>query len=220
MEPEFRELNSMIESGLLGRAELEQLDRELDILDRGFPRRGHRVFQDFVALGSLFIKSGGTVTPQLVGLGVDPEDALWRFWYSGRLMKTHAFDVTVSAVQQLIEADERPWLEAKEIFQRLTKELGASTNPIARTAPEELLRSDHAHRAHRAQLRLIRTAAHYRASGEVLELSDPFGDKIRNRLTEDALKVWSVGTEGKDHGGLGRFSVDADGQDILLEVRR
>src|SRR5262249_23863420 len=56
MEPEFREINSLIESGMLGRPDLEALDRELDVLDRGFPRRGHRVFLDFVTLGSLFIK--------------------------------------------------------------------------------------------------------------------------------------------------------------------
>lgn len=220
MEPEFRELNSMIESGLLGRAELEQLDRELDILDRGFPRRGHRVFLDFVALGSLFIKSGGTITPQLVGLGADPEDALWRFGFSGRLMKTDAFDLTVGAVRRLIEADDRPWPEARDLLQQLNAELGASRNPIARTAPDELLRSDLAHRGHRAQLRLIRTAARYRATGELLELPDPFGDKLKSRLADDALKIWSVGTEGKDHGGVGNFSLDADAQDILLEVRR
>lgn len=220
MEPEFRELNSMIESGLLGRGELEQLGRELEILDRGFPRRGHRVFLDFVALGSLFIKSGGSITPQLVGLGADPEDSLWRFGFSGRLMKTDAFEVTVDAVRRLIEADERPWLEARDLFQRLTAELTSHPNPIARTAPDELLRSDLAHRGHLAQLRLIRMAARYRATGELLELPDPFGDKLRNRLTDDALKVWSVGSEGKDHGGLGTFSPDAEGQDILLEVRR
>jgi hypothetical protein len=63
-------------------------------------------------------------------------------------------------------------------------------------------------------------AARYRATGELLELPDPFGDKLRNRLTDDALKLWSVGSEGKDHGGIGRFSLDGDGQDILLEVRR
>lgn len=220
MEPEFRELNSMIASGLLGREELEQLGRELEILDRGFPRRGHRVFLDVVALGSLLIKTGAAVTPQLVGLGADPEDALWRFGYSGRLMKTDAFAVTVNAVRRLIEADERPWLEAKELLQQLTSELGASPNPIARTAPDELLRSDLSHRGHLAQLRLIRMAARYRATGELLDLPDPFGDKLHNRLTEDALKIWSVGAEGKDHGGIGRFSLDGEGQDILLEVRR
>jgi hypothetical protein len=220
MEPEFRELNSMIESGMLGPAELDELGRELGVLDAGFPRRGHRVFQDFVALGSLLIKTGGSITPQLVGLGADPEEALWRFGFSGRLMKTDAFELGVSAVRQLIEADERPWVEAREVFRRLSAELGASANPIARTAPEEILRSDLAHRAHRAQLRLIRMAARYRSTGEILELPDPFGEMLKSRLAEDALRLWSVGTEGKDHGGVGTFSLGAEGQDILLEVRR
>jgi hypothetical protein len=220
LEPEFRELNSMIESGMLGRPDLEQLDRELEILDRGFPHRGHRVFLDFVTLGSLFLKTGGSVTPQLVGLGVDPEDYLWRFGFSGRLMKTNAFAVTLAAVRQLIDADDRPWMESRDLMQRLTAELGASKNPIARIAPEEVLRSDLAHRGHRAQLRLIRTAARYRATGELLELPDPFGEKLKNRLADDGLKIWSVGPEGKDHGGVGTFSIDGDGQDLLLEVRR
>ncbi|MBI3855314.1 MAG: hypothetical protein HY293_06450, partial [Planctomycetes bacterium] len=220
MEPEFRELNALIETGRLSRPDLEELGRELEILDRGFPRRGHRMFLDFIALASLLIKSGGTVTPQLVGLGADPEDALWRYGFSGRLMKTDAFETTVRALRQLNEADERPWLESRVLLQRIAAELGASSNPIARTAPDEILRSDLAHRGHRAQLRLIRIAARYRATGELLDLEDPFGDKLHSRLGEDALKVWSVGTEGKDHGGIGTFSFDAEGQDLLLEVRR
>ena len=41
------------------------------------------MFLDFVALGSLLIKSGGTITLQLVGVGADPEESLWRFGFSG-----------------------------------------------------------------------------------------------------------------------------------------
>ncbi len=223
MEPEYRELLAMIDSGRLSRADLEEIDRELEIVDKGFPRRGHRVFLELVALGSLLITTGGTVTPQAVGLGVDPEDSLWRFGFSPRLMKADAFEKIADAARQLSEADDRPWTESRDLLARLNAELGAGKNPIVRIAPDEILRSDVIHRGSRAQLRLIRTAARYRATGEILELEDPFGDRMRNQADEDSIKLWSVGPQGRDHGGAGTFSVDAEGreeQDILLRVRR
>lgn len=223
LEPELRELHALIQAGRLSRPDLEELVRELEILDREFPRRGHRVALEFVALGSLFIRSGGSITPQLVGLGVDPEDGLWRYFFSGRLMKADAFDRIADAARQLDEADDRPWPESRDRHRMLAAELGSCPNPIARTAPEEVLRSDAAHRGHRAQLRLIRLAAQYRLTGDLPELDDPFGDKLRHRKGEDAVRIWSVGPEGRDHGGAGTFSFDPDGReekDILLEIRR
>lgn len=220
MEPCFRELNALLEARRLGVADLEALARELEVLDRSFPRRGQRVLLDFVTLGSHFIRSGGSITPQIVGIGADPEESLWRFWFSPRLMKTDAFDILGRAVRQLIEADDRPWPESRDLLQRLAAELAASPNPIARTAPEELLRSDLPYRGHRAQLRLIRAALHFKATGGVPDLEDPFGGRLLHKMADGALKIWSVGPEGRDHGGVGTFSFGADGQDILLEVRR
>src|SRR6185295_15858943 len=123
MEPEFRELNAMMQSGRLSRAELDEIDRELEILVREFPRRGHRLFLEFVTLASLFIRSGGSITAQLVGVGADPEESLWRFGFSGRLMKTDAFDAIARAVKELHDADERPWPEARDLFRKLAGEL-------------------------------------------------------------------------------------------------
>jgi hypothetical protein len=223
MEPELRELHAMIDSRRLSRADLEQIDRELEIVDAGFPRRGHRVSLELVALGSLLIYTGGTITPQLVGLGADPEESLWRFGFSARLMKADAFEKIADAARRLSEADERPWAESRDLLAALNAELGGGANPIARIAPDEILRSDLIHRGSRAQLRLIRTAARYRATGDILELEDPFGERIKSRPEEDSIKFWSVGPQGRDHGGVGAFSVDAEGreeQDLLLRVRR
>ncbi len=138
-------------------------------------------------------------------------------------MKTAAFDAIGRAVTQLAEADERPWIESRDLLKDLNRELSTSGNPISQAAPDELLGSDLLHRGHRAQLRLLRVATHYRATGEVLDLDDPFGTKLQTRGNGDALKVWSVGAEGKDHGGTGGFGFDRDGKDakdIVLEVRR
>jgi hypothetical protein len=61
-----------------------------------------------------------------------------------------------------------------------------------------------------ARLRLLRSAAAYRATGGVLELVDPLGGKLLHKNENGKLKLWSVGTDGKDDGGAG--------SDIVIEV--
>jgi len=223
MAPGFEALRGLLQPGQLTREELDQVDRELEVLDREFPRRGHRVSLDLLSFGSLLLKTGHSITGQLVGLQADPDDAAWRYGWSGHLMKAEAFRAIAAAAKELSDADERPWQESKEVLKKLTAELSRHRNPIAQTAPEEVLASDLIHRGYRAQLRLLRVAAHYAATGEVLELDDPFGSKLRVRVEEGALRAWSVGPDGGDHNGTGAFAFDRDGQidrDIVLEIRR
>lgn len=223
MAPGFEALRDLLQPGLLTREEVAQIARELEVLDQEFPRRGHRVSLDLLSFGSLLLKTGNSVTVQLVGLQADPDDALWRYGYSGHLMKAEAFRAIAAAAKELNDADERPWLESRAVLKKLTDELSRSRNPIAQTAPEEILASDLLHRGHRAQLRLLRVAAQYAATGDVLELDDPFGTKLRVRVADGSLRVWSVGPEGADHNGTGAFAFDREGQDardIVLELRR
>jgi hypothetical protein len=74
-------------------------------------------------------------------------------------------------------------------------------------------------RERRAQLRLLRLAAHRKATGEVLALDDPFGTTLRHAVTPAGLKAWSVGEDGRDDGGAGDWEGRA-GPDIVLEVPR
>lgn len=220
LELPLDELRELLAAGVLKGEEAGRLDRELELLDREYPRRGHRAALDLVALGAQLLRTGRSVTGQLVGLRADPEDALWRYGFSAHLMKAEAFAVIAAAVKRLGEADERPWAESKDLLKSLSAELAAHPNPIIQTAPEEVLASDLLHRGHRAQLRLLRMAAHYRSTGEVLDLDDPFGGKLIRSLANDTLRVWSVGPEGKDHGGQGTFHFAPDAKDVLIEVRR
>lgn len=222
MEPAFEALKDLLRPGQLTREEAAQVDRELELLDREFPRRGHRLSIDLLSFGSLLLKTGHSITVQLVGLQADPDDALWRYGYNGHLLKAEAFQTIAAAVKELSDADERPWSESRERLKRLSAELARSPNPISQTAPEEILASDLLHRAHRAQLRLLRVAAHLAATGEILDLDDPFGTKLRVRVSEAGLRAWSVGPEGSDHNGTGVFAFDRNGhdaRDIVLELR-
>jgi hypothetical protein len=220
MAPGLDELRELICGGKLGREDLAKLDRELEQLDREFPRRGHRAFLELVALGAQFLKSGRSITVQLVGLHADPEDQLWRYGFSAHLMKAEAFDLIRGAVQRLHDADERTWAESRDLLKGLGAELAASRNPIVQTAPEEVLASDLAHRTQRARLRLLRLAARYKATGDLDDFDDPFGGKLQARRSEEALKAWSVGPEGSDHGGIGGFLLERDDRDIVIDVRR
>jgi len=220
LELPLDELRELVGSGTLKGEDLARLDLELALLDDEYPRRGQRAALDLVALGAQFLRTGHSITVQLVGLRADPEVALWRYGYSGHLMKAEAFTTMAAAVRRLREADERPWTESRDLLRTLSAELAAHPNPIIQTAPEEILASDLLHRGHRAQLRLLRLAAHYRSTGEVLDLDDPFGGKLVRALAHDTLRVWSVGPEGLDHGGTGSFHFDPGAKDILVEVRR
>jgi len=220
MELPLDELRELLRSGVLKGDDLVRLDQDLELLDREYPRRGHRAALELAALGAQMLRTGRSITVQLVGLHADPEDALWRYGFSAHLMKAEAFATIAAAVKQLQGADERPWAESRDLLKKLSAELSSHPNPIIQTAPEEVLVSDLLHRGHRAQLRILRVATHYRATGELLDLDDPFGGKLRRHPSEDGVKIWSIGPECVDHGGIGGFHFDPDVKDIVLDVKR
>ena len=47
-------------------------------------------------------------------------------------------------------------------------------------------------------------------------LPDPFGKNLLSKQTGSKTKIWSVGTDGKDQGGIGGWN----GPDLVLEVSR
>jgi hypothetical protein len=61
-------------------------------------------------------------------------------------------------------------------------------------------------------------AAHYLATGAFVELKDPFGASLRHSDPGLPLKIWSVGRDGVDQGGLGDWS--SESRDLVLELDR
>jgi hypothetical protein len=53
----------------------------------------------------------------------------------------------------------------------------------------------------KAQFRLLRAAAHYGATGEILKLEDPYGTVLGHAVTPVGMKFWSRGDDGVDDGG-------------------
>jgi hypothetical protein len=66
---------------------------------------------------------------------------------------------------------------------------------------------------------LLRVATHWRRTGELLDLDDPFGAKLKSAKSGEGLKLWSIGADGVDNSGTGQWK-PAAGADIVLEAKR
>jgi hypothetical protein len=145
----------------------------------------------------------------------------WRSAWSVRLEKSKSFAFISSWLRRMAAAESRSWSASQEEYGRVRQE-ALAVGRSGRHAILEYLGLDRcrpsiAARDLRAQLRLLRVASRFLASGEVLELDDPYGEKLRFSRAGDRLKVWSRGFDGVDDHGEGTWLT---GRDCVLEVRR
>ena len=144
----------------------------------------------------------------------------WRYGFSVRLMSARTFESWDHWLGRAQEADRFAWPQAQQEFKRLRQEIDHTVfegHHQDLTSP--FLEDGSAGRTLRAHLRLLRAAVHYRRTGEVLELDDPFGTKLLHREGGGRLRVWSVGIDGVDQHGKGNWDSRVI-EDIVLEVPR
>lgn len=138
----------------------------------------------------------------------------WRVLLPGRLMKAEAFEFAERKARLLLALEGRPYAEMLAQRDLLMQEGMESLNPIIRRVIIEGERYDWREEpARKAQLRLLRAATHYRASGEVLNLEDPLGSTLHHASSGTRMRIWSNGEDGADDGGS--FT-----KDLLLEIPR
>jgi hypothetical protein len=148
----------------------------------------------------------------------------WKYAFSDRVLMADAFREMLEALRREAAAEGRPWSEVRPVKGAIERELQASRNPLTSFVFEHFIGFRHLPpndpvRDRRAQLRLLRVAVHWLATGEVQDLEDPFGTILRNQQQGTLLRIWSVGSDGVDHGGNGSWK-PASGKDIVLEVNR
>jgi hypothetical protein len=218
------ELRRLILSGDLSSDTLEKIVRELEALDRGISSSGEVWFKGTLELGFEFLRDG-SVEAYMTRMEIkDKTPSAWRFGFSERIMMVDAFQTSLSAMRRYRQAADRPWPEARRLQAEAEAIWLRGSNPLFRMMRASRLDrfspndSQNGFRELRAQLRLLRTAAHYRATGEILELEDPFGEKLLHSSKSKSLRMWSVGPDGVDDGGSGEWR--AKGKDIVLEVGR
>src|SRR5439155_21608844 len=103
---------------------------------------------------------------------------------------------------RLADAGTLSWGEECRICKSINDEASASNNPMAQAYR---VAGSFWDRAVLAQLRLLRTAAHYLAAGDFLELEDPFGTILHHSRVNGSTRIWSVSLNGVDDSGIGRW---------------
>jgi hypothetical protein len=202
--------------GKVSTEDCRQMSEELGRLDGTFPRLGPVLLCKLEYFGSWMLSGQGL--DDLRGIGCVPRGSEiepgWREAYSRRLMLVAIFDRTDDLVAGLLATD-----------------LGTSSDEVARRSKVYLDLGETRHwlfkaftgmfpdsrplRHLRTRVRLLRVAAHYRASGDILELDDPLGTKLLHKVEPDQMRFWGVGNNGKDDGGDGSSS-----DDIIVVIPR
>jgi hypothetical protein len=219
----LEEFRLCLEQDQVDRELLKQLGSALEVLEGSLPEDrmfapfdvmdlayGYRASKD---LDATFSRSGCMCFPDHT---LTPWSS-WRFGFSRRLMAVNAFGLARACAGASERAEGGGWSAYLRSKDEVTSLLQSSLNPLKHHgihggAPELYF-------GLKAQLRLLRVAACYRADGEIPDLEDPFGTRLKHRLTGSRLKLWSVGRNGRDDDGAGTWSFSSE-KDIVLVVDR
>lgn len=214
MNTAFMEMRDILQRRDLAREDLEFLARVLELLDDHFPGTANDLRGDMVMLGVLLQCEDLDDTDYLAVSGRTRRN--WRTFFSTRLEAAVAFFEAESLANRAIALESHPWSVAGPGGQSLLKE--QSKNPVLDAALRNLL-GDQRAREIRGNLRLLRVATRYRASGEVLQLDDPVGGKIRARPSGGGILVWKRSLFGIADDEPKENSLDYDWVQTI-EVRR
>jgi hypothetical protein len=208
-------LRDLIWSGQLSKEDCAELSRELEILDRSFPRHADTLLCDVEDNGiQLREKLPDSLWESPRGeRQITAWDARW-FLGSTRLMALDCFWTMDDWSRHFQSYDERPWDIVKQEEQAVQEDSRRFRNPLN----WGLWGSGYL-RIQRAHLRLVSAIAGGRVGGEAPDLDDPFGGKLRRSAPGQPLKFWSVGADGVDDGGSGDWNART-GKDIVLEAFR
>jgi len=196
----FNEIRDDLTAGKFDRDALEDLDRGLEALDGSFPNWGQTLINEALLFGGLLDESmAGSFGPQ-------------------RMLMADAVERIHEAMLAASKADALSWSESQKELQRIETTSKKAWNPISSIAAPSMVRSSSIGRQRRAQLRTLRIAVHWAATGKLLDLDDPFGAKIRTEEKDGKLRTWSVGKDGADDGGAGDWKTGHG--DIVLELKK
>lgn len=215
----FDDLKLLSANGEMTSDELTSLERELAGLDQSFPCYLAKLPIDLFEMGKSLEDSNSTLE-FLTGEKEDSFVSAWFAW-SPRLMKTDAFFTFDAAVREVMRLHEGEYGEVRRAYDEIWSAAEGSRNPITRRLRPVNRWLDAASRERHAQLRLARTAVKYRATGEVLDLADPWGTVLQQEVAEGTVKFWSV--EGSDtyvNPRPGTWKPSYDPSYLRVEVRR
>lgn len=137
----------------------------------------------------------------------------WKYLLPERLMKAEAFEYSHRHLEQFLALEGRSYLEVSQYCRRLDVEAIQSKNPIIQRHTVFSYELGWVELERKAEIRLLRAAARYPATGELIPIDDPFGGKLLFALAEADIKFWSLGNDGMDDGGT-------IPRDLVIQVER
>jgi hypothetical protein len=218
------EIRALVQSGTLTRDDLLAVGRELEVLDGSFRVIGPLEPLDVMELAFEFIEAEDLSWAIRINSrnrnfpGVQPWEG-WKYGFSNRLMVASAIEEAMGYANAAYQARSLPWSEFSRIWDELNKQMAGSRNPVVREFVTRYTWVDVLARQVRARLRLLRVAVQFQATGEILDLEDPFGARLLHQANGTHLKVWSLGKEGVDKIGSGQWRYE-NGKMIVLDVDR
>jgi hypothetical protein len=208
------ELRDILLSRRLVADDLRELARQLEIVDRGWADTAISIRNE-----SHFVRLE-LQREDLLFLGGDKFNALkaWRHGFSVRKMIADAVAQIDFYTDWAIRSESLPWVERLRAQEEIRRSAQNSTNFLVKILQPGVARYGTLERSTRARLRMLRAAAHFLASGEFLDLDDPFGTKLRRSEEGGRIRIWSLGLDGVDQNGNGEWK--RDGGDIVLEFAK
>lgn len=215
----LKEIMDCVQCETLAADDLSGLDGAMKSLDENFPRQGHWMLNDVRRTGREML-AGRMDSLYQNRFRANPFDHLhWRYGFSRRLAEASAFERSLAWARLAAEAETQSWHAEGKAWRRILDEREASNGNVlvGFLMNREFLASSH-QRTNKARIRLVRMASRFLATGEIVELDDPFGSRMGRQSREGKMAFWSIGEggldqEGKERGGLDRWA-------IRLEVGR
>lgn len=177
--------------------ELSTLARELDLIDRFMSENQSASTNSVLSLGFELLKP-----EQERGQSLQiPRREYARYLFSKRIGEAEGFERVLNGVRKADSVRFTSWNQIESFMILLSADVGIPHHPLVQRTWVTPFWTMQSNRGLRARLRLLRMAAHFRATGEVLDLDDPFGDKMKTRMEGRRLKAWTVWLDGKDDQG-------------------
>jgi hypothetical protein len=214
----FDEIRRLLSSGKLTPSQLAELENKLQIVDRDFPSLATAMANDNLSLGMAVIngnEAGGSMR-EWVALAVQGG---WRYGFSTKHMALDAFEERESHLRRAQAAEGFVNAKSREEIRAIESSGAASVNPMVQQLMPSYAKSDEAHREVLARLRLLRAVVGFLRTGTVPQIDDPLGTHILHSQNGGKTKIWSVGINEKDDGGIGSWSHDRPA-DIVIEMQK
>ena len=198
---------SLLQSGKLARAQIEELGRKLEVVARDFPTVGASLAGEALADPVSVLKTHESLplivnshfelkyaadqvgTPAIQWWDLAKQGS-WRYWFSDRYMELDAFQRREDYLRRAQALDQMDYTIAKREADALAAQVQASRNPLLRGTAPSFSKVLLGHRESQARLALLRAGVEFLATGQHANAPDPFGDTVRFRRAGDKTVLW------------------------------